>query len=269
MKTKQILVALFAVILSGCAEDVERLARPHLERAQQAYANKQYGFAKLQLDSIKLLYPKAIETHKQAHNLLVQVELDAALADKQYVDSLLADTREKIATEAAKLYLDKNPEYQDVGYYYASHHCVEQNVGRTYLRPQVSERGECSIVVFHRGRGIQAHTLRFTASDDTFIELKAQSEPYATSDALGRTERTDYVVSADVGIASFVAQCKSLPRVTLVGQNGSVSIPFSKHEAGALEQVCGLASLLRLMTELELQQSELNRRIEFFSNRVS
>lgn len=269
MKTKQILVVLFAVILSGCAEDVERLARPYLNRANQSYITKQYGLAKLQLDSIKLLYPKAFETRKQAQQLQVRVELDEATTSKQYADSLLADAQARIAPLTAQLHLDKDARYQDVGYYYSSRHRAEQQVGRSYLRPQVSEQGECAIVAFYRGKAVSAHTLRFTAPDGTFMELKAQAEPYNTSDALGRTERTDYVVPTDANIASFVAQCKSLPRVTLVGHSGNASLSFGKHEAETLKQVCELASLLRLINELELQLGELNRRIEFFSNRVS
>lgn len=260
---------LLATLMAGCAEDVERLAKPYLERAEQSYATKQYGLAKLQLDSIKQLYPKAFETRKQAQQLQVRVELDEAAAGKQYADSLLTDTRAKLAPLTAQLHLDKDARYQDVGHYYSSRHRTEQQVGRSYLRPQVSERGECSIVAFYRGKAMGAHTLRFTAPDGTFVELKAQAEPYNTSDALGRTERTDYAVPADANIASFVAQCNSLPRVTLVGQSGNASLPFGKHEAETLKQVCELASLLRLINELELQLDELNRRIEFFSSRVS
>ena len=54
-----------------------------------------------------------------------------------------------------------------------------------------------------------------------------------------------------------------------MGQSSNVSLPFGKHEAETLKQVCELASLLRLINELELQLGELNRRIEFFSNRIS
>lgn len=269
MKTRPIAIMLLATLMAGCAENVERLAQPYLNRAEQSYITKQYGLAKLQLDSIKLLYPKAFETRKQAQQLQVRVELDEAVASKQYADSLLADAQARIAPLTAQFHLDKDARYQDVGYYYSSRHRAEQQVGRNYLRPQVSEQGECSIVAFYRGKAVGAHTLRLTAPDGTFIELKAQAEPYVTSDALGRTERTDYIVPADANIASFVAQCKSLPRVTLMGQSSNISLPFGKHEAETLKQVCELASLLRLINELELQLGELNRRIEFFSNRIS
>lgn len=266
MKTKPIAIMLLTTLMAGCTEDVERQAQPYLERAEQAYTTKQYSLAKLQLDSIKLLYPKAFETRKRAQQLQVRVELDEAVAGKQYTDSLLTDTRARLSPLTAQLQLDKDARYQDVGHYYSGRHRAEQQVGRSYLRPQVSEQGECSIVAFYRGKAVGAHTLRLTAPDGTFMELRAQAEPYLTTDALGRTERTDYAVPADAGIASFVAQCQSLPRVTLMGQSGNASLPFGKHEAKALEQVCELASLLRLINELERQSDELTRRIEFFSN---
>lgn len=269
MKTKPILIALFAALLSGCAKDVERLAQPYLTRAQQHYANKQYSLAKLQLDSIKLLYPKAFETRKQAQDLQLRVEYDEAHAGKLYADSLLADTREKAAAVSAKLYLDKDPAYQDVGHYYASRHRVEQNVGRTFLRPQVSERGECSVVVYNRGKAIQAHTLRFTASDGSFVELKTKEAPHIFSDASGRTERADFVVQPDNNVASFVQlHSRANLKVSLVGEAATVAVPMGKADAESLAQVCELAALLRLADELERQASELERRIHFFEDRL-
>ena len=268
MKTKQILI-LLVVLLTGCAEDVERMAHPYLERAELFYAAKQYGQAKLQLDSIKILYPKAFETRKRAQQLQIQVELDEATTNKQYIDSILTENLTRLPILTTKLYLDKDNRYQDIGHYYSPRHRAEKQMGRSYLRPQVSEQGVCSIVVFHRGKGINAHTLRFTAADGTFIELKAQAEPYITSDASGRTERTDYAVNTEDGIASFVAQHEALPRVVLIGPQGTVAVPFNKHDSEAMKQVCELSSLLRLTNELKQQADELNRRIEFFSKRVS
>lgn len=270
MKTKNIILTLLATLLIGCAEDVERLAQPYLERARLAHANKQYSQAKLQLDSIKMLYPKAFDARRQAQSLLLRVELDESLTGKQYVDSLLQEYSKQIAPLTAKLYLDKDPRYQEVGTYYASRHRTEQNVGRSYMRPQVSEQGEGSIIVFHRGRAIHAHTLRFTAPDGTYVELKAADASYISSDALGRTERADFVVSNDSNVASFVSlHPAGTFKVSLVGQDGTASVPFSKADAEALGQVCQLTTILSSVNELEKQLQELDRRINFINNRLS
>lgn len=269
MKTKTLILASLACLLAACAEDVERSAQEYLTRAQDLYAHKQYHTAKLQLDSIKVLYPKAFDTRKQAQALLLQVELAESEAGKAYVDSLLHDISTKVAPLSAKLYLDKDVRYQEVGNYYASAHRIENNVSRSYLRPQVDERGACTIVAFYRGKPIQAHTLRLTAADGTFVELKAAYEPYVSSDALGRTERTDFVVEPDNNVASFVAlqQGKSV-KATLVGESGNANIILAKADAQALQTVCELGAVLRSVSNLQAQSQEFERRIRFFTTRI-
>ena len=84
MKIRNLMLALVAgLTLTNCAEDVEKLAKPYLTRAQQSHANKQYALAKLQIDSIKQLYPKAFNTRTQAQARLIEVELtDEEIAER-------------------------------------------------------------------------------------------------------------------------------------------------------------------------------------------
>ena len=266
MKIRNLLLALVAgLALTNCAEDVEKLAQPYLTRAQQSYANKQYALAKLQLDSIKLLYPKAFEARKQAQTLLIEVELSEARNGKYYTDSLLAESTARATSLAAALYLDKDAKYQDYGNYYATQHRAEKNAGKSYLRPQASEKdGTFTITAFYRGKPIGAHTLRFTASDGSYVDPQPTAKPYIMSDATGRTERTDFTATLDV--AHFVAQ-HNTPKVTLIGKSGKAQITFTKADAQALTQVAELAIALQSTTTLQAQQQELARRIKFYEER--
>jgi hypothetical protein len=251
--------------LANCAEDVEKLAQPYLTRAQHSYENHQYALAKLQIDSIKELYPKAFEARKQAQALLIEVELAEAHTGKHYTDSLLAESTARATSLAATLYLDKDAQYQDYGTYYASRYRAEKNVGKTYLRPQTSEKdGAFTITTFYRGKPLDAHTLRFTASDGSYVELQPTAKTYVMSDATGRTERTDFAASPDV--AHFVAQHTNI-KVTIIGENGKAQIPFTKADAQALIQVSDLATALQATTTLQAQQQELIRRITFYEGR--
>ena len=269
MKTKTIILATVAWLMAACAEDVERPAQDYLNRAQASYSSKQYHTAKLQIDSIKTLYPKAFETRKQAQALLLQVELSESVDNKAYTDSLLHNMRGRIAALTQPLYLDKDARYQDVGYYYAANHRIEKNTGRSYLRPQVDEQGKHSITAFYRGKAIAAHTVRFTASDGTYVEAKATDEPYVSSDATGRTERTDFAPSPMGTIASFVKLHRNERiKVELMGSNGKATIPFEKADATALINVYELAAAFAAINELEAQQQELTRRITFFERRL-
>lgn len=266
MNTRNLLLGLVAgLMLTNCAEDVERLAKPYLQRVQQSYENKQYALAKLQIDSLKELYPKAFEARKQAQALLIDVELAEARTSKYYTDSLIAESTARTFSLAASLYLDKDAQYQDYGTYYAARHRTEKNVGKTYLRPQTSEKdGAFTITAFYRGKPIGAHTLRFTAPDGSYVDLQPIATPHVMSDAAGRTERTDFAATPDV--AHFAAQHASI-KVTVIGDNGKAQIPFAKADAQALVQVADLATALQASTTLQAQQQELTRRITFYEGR--
>ena len=109
MKIRNLLLAFTASLtLANCAEDVEKLAQPYLTRAQHSYENHQYALAKLQIDSIKELYPKAFEARKRAQALLIEVELAEARTSKHYTDSLLAESTTRATTLAVTLHLDKD-----------------------------------------------------------------------------------------------------------------------------------------------------------------
>ena len=266
MKIRNLMLALVAgLTLTNCAEDVEKLAKPYLTRAQQSYTNKQYALAKLQLDSIKQLYPKAFEARKQAGALLIEVELTEARNGKYYTDSLLTENSARATSLAAALYFDKDAKYQDYGTYYAAQHRTEKNASKSYLRPQTSEKdGTFTITAFYRGKPIGAHTLRFTAPDGSYVELQPTAEPYVMSDATGRTERTDFAATPDV--VHFVA-LHTTPKVTLIGKNGKAQMTFTKNDAKALTQVADLAAALKAISVLQAEQQELTRRITFYEER--
>ena len=266
MKTRNLLLVLATgLTLSNCAEDVEKLAQPYLTRAQQSLTNKQYALAKLQIDSIKQLYPKAFDTRAQAQALLIEVELSEARAGKHYTDSLLTEAQAKASAIATTLFLDKDTRYQDYGTYYAARHRTGKNVGRSYLRPQASEKdGAFTITALYRGKPIGAHTLRFAATDGSYVDLQPTDEPYVMSDATGRTERTDFTATPDV--AHFVARHTNM-KVTVMGNSGKAQLPFAKADAEALVQVADLAEALQATATLLAQQQELTRRIQFYEER--
>ena len=53
------LVALFALLLAGCDDGGEKKAQENLRKAEAALEKENFNEAKLQIDSIRILYPKA------------------------------------------------------------------------------------------------------------------------------------------------------------------------------------------------------------------
>lgn len=268
MKIRNLILALAAGLsLANCADNVEQQAQPYLDRAQQSYDDGQYNLARLQLDSIKELYPKAFEARRKAQTLLLEVDLAETQHSRHYIDSMLVLSRAGAEPFMPKLYFDKDEKYQDVGLFYASSHRTERNVGRTFMRPQTDEKGLFTLIVFNRGRDIKAHTLRITSPDGTFTEVNAPVS-HVWSDASGRTERLDFTLTPTESVTAFVElYADKTLKAELIGEKGKTLIPFAKADKQALLDVSKLSSHLRSIEELEKKLHEADRRISFIQNR--
>lgn len=263
-----IIAILFTLLFIGCAENVEQLAKPYLDRAEYSFSHEQYSLAKLQLDSIKELYPTAFEARAKAQTMLLHIDLTESQRTLHHLDSLFVLSHSMAQPLIPQFYLDKDPAYQDIGHYYDSRYRTERNVGRTYLRPQTDEKGAFVLVVFYRGKDLQAHTLRFTAPDGTYTEVTAP-QSHTWNDASGRAERLDFTPTAESSVAAFVEMhADATIKAELIGDKGKTAISFAKIDKQSLVKVANLCMHLRNITDLESQLQETQRRIKFVQTRL-
>ena len=85
---KVILLACLCCTLFSC-EDVEKKAGEKLQAAREAFELGNYNEAKILIDSIKMLYPKAFETRRAGIGLMQEVELKEQEKSLVYLDSML------------------------------------------------------------------------------------------------------------------------------------------------------------------------------------
>ena len=76
-------------LLTACGDSIEKKAGEKLAAARAAFERNDYNEAKLQIDSIKILYPKAFDTRKEGIKLMQQVELKEQQESLIYLDSML------------------------------------------------------------------------------------------------------------------------------------------------------------------------------------
>ena len=84
--------------------------------AKAAYERGDYEEAKLQIDSIKILYPKAFEARKAGQALMLDVETKAQ-QKRLLTDSAFQAKTEEFNAIKDKFKLEKDAEYQQVGNY--------------------------------------------------------------------------------------------------------------------------------------------------------
>ena len=81
--------SLVLLLLTACGDGGEKKAQEHLRKAEDALKAEQFSEAKLQIDSIKMMYPKAFEARKQGIKLMQRVDLKEQQKSLMYLDSMM------------------------------------------------------------------------------------------------------------------------------------------------------------------------------------
>lgn len=165
---KVILLACLCGTLFSC-ENVEKKAGEKLQTAREAFERGDYSEAKIQIDSIKILYPKAFEARREGIGLMQQVELKEQEKTLVYLDSLLQKKQAEVDAIKGKFTFEKDAEYQKIGNYLHPSQVVEKNLHRSFLRFQVNETGQTSMTSIYCGpHNIHHLSVKVVAPDGSF-----------------------------------------------------------------------------------------------------
>ena len=254
--------------LMACGNSIEKQASEKLAVAQAAYEHGDYEEAKLQIDSIKILYPKAFETRKAGQTLLLDVETKAQQKTLAYLDSTLQAKQQEFENIKGTFILEKDAEYQQVGNYLWPSQTIEKNMHRSLLRFQVTEQGIMSMTsIYCGGNNIHHTSIKVTAPDGTFAETPASKDSYETTDMNEKIEKADYRLGEDGGVIDFLVQNKDNNiRVEYIGDRKFVTT-MSPTDRQAVAGIYELAKILSTMTQIKKEQEEANLKIEFINKK--
>ena len=269
MKKTGLLALLALAVLTACGDGGEKEAQMRLRKAEAALQSDNFSEAKLQIDSIKILFPKAFEARKQGIRLMQQVDLKEQGKTLVYLDSMMQVKQARLDSMKGNFVLEKDTAYQKIGNWFYPAQVVEKNVGRSFLRGQVNELGEMSLTSIYCAGGKLNHTSVKVSVGDTFAETPVSKDCYTTTD-LGRTiEKADYKVGEDGGVAGFIVanQDKNI-QLTFIGDK-TYRITIQKDDRKAIAELEGLARILSGMEEIRKQQKEANLKIQFVTRKIA
>ena len=263
------LSALLALsVLAGCGDGGEKAAQLHLQKAEKALQMEMFSEAKSQIDSIKVMYPKAFEARKQGIKLMQQVDLKEQQKTLVYLDSAMQVKQAQFDSIKGNFVLEKDTAYQEIGNWFYPTQVVEKNVGRSFLRGQVNELGEMSLTSIYCAGGTLNHTSVKVSVGDTFAETPMSNDSYTTTD-LGKTiEKADYKVSEDGGVVGFILsnQDKNI-QLAFIGDK-TYRTAMQKNDRKAIVELAELARILSGMEEIRKQQKEANLKIQFVTRKI-
>ncbi|WP_299088865.1 hypothetical protein [uncultured Bacteroides sp.] len=267
MKT-MILLACLCCTLFSC-ENVEKKAGEKLQTAREAFERGDFSEAKMQIDSIKILYPKAFETRREGISLMQQVELKEQEKTLVYLDSLLQKKQSELDAIKGKFTLEKDAEYQKIGNYLHPSQVIEKNLHRSYLRFQVNENGQMIMTSIYCGPSNIHHVgVKVVAPDGSFAETPTSKDSYETTDLGEKIEKADYKIGEDGNVIGFLYLNKDKNiKVNYQGER-PYSTTMTPADRQAVASVYELAQLLSSITEIKEEMEEANLKIEFVKRKM-
>lgn len=265
---KVILLACLCCTLFSC-EDVEKKAGEKLQAAREAFELGNYNEAKILIDSIKMLYPKAFETRRAGIGLMQEVELKEQEKSLVYLDSMLQAKQKDFDAIKGKYTFEKDAEYQNIGNYLHPSQVIEKNLHRSFLRFQVDENGVMSMTSIYCGaHNIHHVAVKVTTPDGSFAETPAAKDSYETTDLGEKIEKADFKLGEDGNVMGFLYLNKDKNiKVNYQGER-PYSITMTAADRQALASIYELAQLLSSMTEIKKNMEEANLKIEFVKKKM-
>ena len=269
MKVHRILIPFMMFFLASCGQE-EKKANELLSRAESSFQSANYSEAKLLIDSIRNSYPKVFDVRRKAIMLKQQVELKEQQISLEYLDSMMAVKQLSLDSIKSEYIFEKDTAYQDIGNYFYPSQVVEKNIGRTFLRASVNEKGEMSLTSIYCAGGSLNHTSVKVSSKDAFAQTPASPDVYVSSDLGRKIEKADYKYGADGGVIGFIIANKDAKSLKLefIGDRTYRTLMYSP-DIKAIVQVARLAQILSAIEEIRKEQKEANLKIQFLNKKIS
>lgn len=254
--------------LAACGNGIEKKANEKLSVARAAYERGDYEEAKLQIDSIKILYPKAFEARKAGQELMLEVETKAQQKTLAYLDSALQAKQQQLDAIKDKFVLEKDAEYQQVGNYLWPTQTIEKNLHRSYLRFQVNEQGIMSMTSVYCGsHNIHHVAVKVIAPDGSFAETPASKDSYETTDMNEKIEKADYKLGEDGSVIDFLNLHKDKNiRVEYRGDR-TYKTTMSPSDREAVANIYQLSKILSAIQQIKKEQEAANLKIQFIEKK--
>lgn len=268
MKRYYYIYALLLSLLSACTNNGEKEAEMHLQRAESAFNSRNYNEAKLQIDTIRTLYPKAFDARKAAIKLMQQVDLKEQERSIVYLDSMMLIKQAQFDSIKGSFILEKDKEYQEVGNYLYPTQTIEKNGGRSFLRGQVSELGEMSITSIYCAGGAIHHSSVKVINGDLYAQTPNTKDSYETTIGGRHIEKADYKLGDDGGVIAFIVTNKvNNLKLQFIGDK-TYTTSMTNSDREAIYKLSELAKTLSSIEQIKRDKDEANLKIRFVKRKI-
>ena len=156
-------------LFSGACSKKNNPAAEQYQKAEELYRQGDYARAKVAIDSIAKIDPRAFDEIRAGMQLMRRVDLSINERNLAYVDSLLPIRQAFQKDLLSKFKLQKDEKYQEEGNYVFKKDRNAGSVNRSCLRIQVTEDGQMQLMSVYSGSTKLNHeSVKVELPDGTF-----------------------------------------------------------------------------------------------------
>ena len=273
---KQILLSIILLAAVSCGESIEQKAGHHLDNAKEAFSIGNYNVAKQEIDSIKILYPKAFEARRQGIKLMQQIEEAEQMRVIEYEDSVIAVATAAFEKIKGNYAFEKDERYQDLGLYTIKSQAPQRNTDRTYIRAQVDELGRMTLISSYRGSSYIHHDWLKLSVGEVYVDTPESSDRHEFEDLGVYYEWLSFINGNDGGAAAFINANKDANiTYTLYRKTGPDSsrpvyrnLKLNKDDRYAIASLYDLSQVLLTLNEHKNLREEAERHLKFIRSKM-
>ena len=245
-----------ALVFSACdsRKAQEKEADKRLQHIELLINQNSLNAAKIEIDSIHLLFPRLVEKRKIAAALQDTIERRESARNLQYCDSILPFKLHEQDSIQKNFRFEKDTVYQQYGNFVYKTQRTENNTSRTYLKVYVDENADFYLISNYFGPKLDQSSVKVTVNE-MFAKTDSvgitDPDYHSFDDGGSHWETLTFKNNADKGLAGFIAQYTSSPiRVTLAGKKRSYVYLLDPSDKQAIAETYRLWVVKKDVSEL-------------------
>ncbi len=266
--SRNTIVFLFIFLFAcGTKDDGAKL---RLDAARQFYTNKEYIQAKQEIDSIKILYPKAFDEIRSGLAFLDTIRRAENEQIITQCDSLIAIHEPTLNKMKSLFSFQRNKEYQETGAFIPKESLNGGIITGTMLRSGVGEDGISFIESVFVGAKQKHNQIKVSAKDGSFTQSLAVNDDglnYRFSNMGKEYEIIRFAGINENGVAGFIFANSNKPlTVTLTGQ-GKYTYTLSQTTKSAISKSFQLSTMMLQLDSLKTAKEKAEYHIYYLDNK--
>ncbi|HHU27054.1 MAG TPA: hypothetical protein GXZ56_10625 [Bacteroidales bacterium] len=259
----------FALLFLSCSGK-NRGAKEYLSEARIAYEEGNYALAKLKIDSIKLVFPKAFDEINAGFSLMQEVRLAENRRNILFCDSMLRVQYDELKAMLTKFDYIRDDRYQEFGEYFSKAYPHSASLDRDGLRAGVREKGALFIESILGSSSVKHNRVKVTAKDGTFAEtgpVTADGMNYRFNTSVRSYEIVRYIGDDASGLAQFIHTMQDQPLTLHFIGNRTVTTTLTRGAKRGIGESYELSTLLLNIEQLKLEKEKSEVLIRYLESR--